>query len=832
MPRRRLILLVSAVVLAAAALPVGPLAPVRSHAANAHPSLLFSASDVTTMQQAVQSGEPALAWASLKRKADAFSDPTSPSYANPALVAGPAPSQTPNWRWYDGLLGQNQQATYLIDLSFAYLISGDPKYGNAAINLLLALSADNWPAWGDAGGGAGLGRGDLLRGVGMAFDWTYNLMTAAQRLTIVQSLTDPNSQILCGSDATGSCNGSGGNPGSNHTAVGPGGTGLALLAIQGEPGVSNPTDLQTRLNRVHDRVLGYMQASYDVNGDGHEGVTYAAYALHAAVPFSLAWQRSTAENLLAKAPNVANVPLWLTYEQLPGRGMQFVPRNDGGTLVGSLDEVLPTLFAVRSDGVPGWLYDHTMGPQGDATFANPVPYQADNLTGNHSCTSVGIQYPTGNVYCGWTAPEAFTIIYYKSPAQLARPDPASLTPLSQRYPKWGLVDMRTGWNNGVNDVVATYEAKHGEVNASHWQYDLGQFTVYGFGANFAVDSAYGHNYSCSSTTAVYQGGCPTTEAGSPVGHNVVLVGDDSLPQVAHDFTQINVDIASSNETIPVYVNGPTMTFLRSDLRSAYNTTVSSVPLAQRDMFFGRAAGEPVIIAVTDTLQPHAGADSYRWQMHTDGSNAIALLSGGFRIVAPNGAQMSGQVSDAAGTPNVVPYAWDETIYDQFESPLTHTILTSRTPPITGTTAEMDHLALMAVVGPGAANPVSSVLVAGGGTIEEITWNGKDILAASRAASATSVSSGRLTTDGSFAKVTSGAGETMLDQGTSLVLDGVTYVQVTGGAATVQVSGSSITASGPTGAAYTVFAPQTVSSVTVNGTAVNSCRTGNTLKFPC
>jgi hypothetical protein len=512
--------------------------------------------------------------------------------------------------------------------------------------------------------------------------------------------------------------------------------------------------------------------------------------------------------------------------------MQFVPRNDGGTLVGSLDEVLPTLFAVRSDGVPGWLYDHTMGPQGDASFANPVPYQADNLTGTHSCTGVSAQYPTGNVYCGWTAPEAMAIIYYKSPAQLARPDPASLTPLSQRYPKWGLVDMRTGWANGVNDLVATYEAKHGEANPSHWQYDLGQFTVYGFGANFAVDSAYGHNYSCSSTTAVYQGGCPTTEAGSPVGHNVVLVGDDALPQLAHDFTQINVDIASANETLPVYVNCPTMTFVRSDLRSAYNTTVSAVPLAQRDMFFGRAAGEPVIIAVTDTLQPHAGADFYRWQMHTDGGNAVALLTGGFRITAPNGAQMSGQVSDAAGTPSLVPYAWNETIYDQFESPLTHTILTSRTPPITGTTTEMDHLALMAVVGPGAPNPVSSVLVASGGTIEEITWNGKDILAVSRAATATSVSSGRLTTDGSFAKVTSSAGETMLDQGTSLVLDGVTYVQVTGGAATVAVGGSSIIASGPTGASYTAFAPQTISSVTVNGTAVNSCRTGNTLKFPC
>lgn len=832
MSRRRLVLLVSAAVLAAAALPTGPLTPLRTHAATAHPSLLFSAADVPAMQQAVQSGEPALAWASLKQKVDAYTDPTSPSYVNPALVGGPDPSLVPTWKWYDGLLGQNQTGTYLIDLAFAYVISGDAKYGNAAINLMLALPPRGWPSWGDASGQPGLGRGDLLRGVGLAFDWTYNLMTPAQRLTLVQALTDPTSPILCGTDPSPtSCDDAAGNPGSNHSSIGSGGTGIALLAIQGEPGVYDPTDLQARLQRAHDRVLANMQDSYDVNGDGHEGILYAAYGLHTVVPFSLAWQRSTGENLLGEAPDVANVPLWLAYEQLPGRGMEFVPRNDSATRPSVLDEVLPTLFAARPDGLTGWLYDHTMGPQGDAVFANPVPYVADNLTGAHDCAGATSQDLTADADCTWSAPEVFTIVYYKSPAQVARTDPASVTPLSQHYPKWGLVDMRTGWDGGVNDVVATFEAKHNEVNPGHWQYDLGQFTVYGFGANFAIDSAYGHNYSCSSDTALYQGGCPTTEAGTAMGHNVVLVGDDSQPALAHDTTQANVDIASANETIPVYLNGPTMTFLRSDLRSAYSSVVTAVPLAQRDMFFGRAPGEPVIIAVTDTLEPHPGSDSYKWQMHTDGGNALAVVGGGFRIVAPNGAEMTGQVSDAAGTPDLVPEAWDETVYETFESPLTHTILTSRT-PATGATTEMDHLALMAVVGPGAAMPNSAVLAAAGGSVEEITWNGKDILAASRAAYAGSVSSARLSTDGSFAKVTAGAGETMLDQGTSVVLDGVTYVQVTGGAATVQVSGASITANGPTGATYSVFAPQTISSVTVNGTAVTSCRTGTQLSFPC
>jgi hypothetical protein len=831
---RRLLTVLSAAVATLAVLPAGPFAPVHSHAATAHPSLLFSATDVPAMQQAILAGEDAKAWARLEQKVDSYTDPTSPNYVDPSLIANPDPVLFPNWHGYDGLLGQNQMGTYLIDLGLAYQLSGNARYGNAAIALMLGEAAANWPSWGDAGGEPGLGRGDLLRGVGFAFDWTYTLMTAAQRLTIVQALTNPNSAILCGSDANAtSCDSNGGNPGSNHSTIGPGGTGIALMAVSGEPGVYDPTDLSARLQRTRDRVLAGMQASFGVNGDDHEGILYSAYGLHTEIPFSQAWKRTMNEDLLALAPNVANAPLWLAHEQLPGRGLEFVPRNDSGTRPQILDEVLPTLFAVRNDGVTGWLYDNTMGPLGEDVFNTATPYVADRTTGEHDCAPATSQDLTADASCGWTAPEAFTILDYRSPQQTPRALPSTATPLSQHYPEFGLVDMRTGWSKGSDDVVATFEAKRNEQHPGHWQYDLGNFTVYGYGSNFAIDSGYGHNYSCNSNTAIYQGGCPTTEAGSPVGHNVVLVGDDALlPALAHDTTQNNVLIGSTNETIPEYLDGPNMTFLRSDLRSAYSSVVTSVPLAGRDMLFGRAPGEPVLIAVTDTLEPHTGSDSYKWQMHTDGANSVALLGGGARITSPNGAVMLGQVTDAAGTPDLVPTTFDETLYNDFESPPVHTVLTSRT-PTTGATQEMDHLAVFAVAPPLTVQNFSTgVPVATGGSIVRVDYNTADIWVASRAATATTVTSGTFFTDWAFAKLTAGSGESMLDQGTTLSYAGITYIQVTGGAATVQVTGSSITANGPTGATYSVYAPQAIGGVVVNGAAVNSCRSGNTVSFPC
>jgi hypothetical protein len=101
----------------------------------------------------------------------------------------------------------------------------------------------------------------------------------------------------------------------------------------------------------------------------------------------------------------------------------------------------------------------------------------------------------------------------------------------------------------------------------------------------------------------------------------------------------------------------------------------------------------------------------------------------------------------------------------------------------------------------------------------------------RLSTATAVS-GVVQTDAEMAKLTVGAGDTVLRGGKRLVALGRDYVAVTGAPATVTVSGDRVTATGPATNAYRVFAPSHIARVTVNGTAVGSCREGSYLTFPC
>jgi len=73
---------------------------------------------------------------------------------------------------------------------------------------------------------------------------------------------------------------------------------------------------------------------------------------------------------------------------------------------------------------------------------------------------------------------------------------------------------------------------------------------------------------------------------------------------------------------------------------------------------------------------------------------------------------------------------------------------------------------------------------------------------------------------------------VLRAGKRLSAYGRDYVTVTGSSATVAVSGDSVQANGAATNTYSVFAPQQIRTVTVNGAPVRSCRQGDYVVFPC
>jgi hypothetical protein len=144
---------------------------------------------------------------------------------------------------------------------------------------------------------------------------------------------------------------------------------------------------------------------------------------------------------------------------------------------------------------------------------------------------------------------------------------------------------------------------------------------------------------------------------------------------------------------------------------------------------------------------------------------------------------------------------------------------------------LDHLAVMALTPAGAEPATTQTLRIPGANAISVTWRGRQDVIVRRLAAARQVI-GRVRTDAEIAKLTEGAGETIIRGGTRLSSGARAYISVSGTAATVTVSGDEVQAFGDSDNTYRVFAPQKISSVLVNGAPVQTCRDGNYLRLPC
>ena len=258
--------------------------------------------------------------------------------------------------------------TYLLNLGLAYQLSGDVRYGRRVVDLLLAITDANYPYWCCQD----LGVGALLYGMGLGFDWSYELMTPDERQQIVSAMwTAEHEAFLFGRTL-------GYNPTNPYAAnleignwmgVTAGGAGLTLLAIRGEPGIPTKTirPFETYLTRALERTRSYFVHGVDPQGANHEGLTYAYYGLKNSVPFAFAARRDGYEDLIA-GTGLPAIARWAAFEQLPGEGQNFIPLNDSQRE--SLVEFEAIMFAIApTNGVAQWLWQRTV--ERKATTTSP-----------------------------------------------------------------------------------------------------------------------------------------------------------------------------------------------------------------------------------------------------------------------------------------------------------------------------------------------------------------------------------------------------------------------------------------------------------------------------
>jgi len=398
-----------------------------------HPRLLFDADAIGGLRQKVQEGEPERLWEILKAKADSYLDldPTKVrEYAN-----------------------QGSLTNFIRRLAFAYVITGEEEYGDKAVALLVNWATDRvdeypyYPYW----EGRYHNIGDILVAVALGYDWTYDLMTEAQRDTVRSALTELAFGEYEHSYTSWWGTGDGYN---NWTGAKAGGFGLAGLAIYGESGRSKAEE-DSLLQRAKELVSEYFEVNFGTDGEAYEGILYGGYGLKNAVTFAAALKRLTGEDIFSGS-NAAGFIDHLVYALLPDRS-GFNQLNNSKTLTNSAYTSW-MMTALPENGLARWLW-----------------------TNHFSRLTTELDLDLGII---WYNPDA------------AQVEPSTQLPSVKDFRTRGLVYFRSGWQ-GEDDIVSSFDAKQMRVieggktlSKYHLHEDVTNFTLYAYGGRFAVPPGY------------------------------------------------------------------------------------------------------------------------------------------------------------------------------------------------------------------------------------------------------------------------------------------------------------------------------------------------------
>jgi hypothetical protein len=414
----------------------------------ASPSLLFSPADLSMLRERCGQAEHAAIYANVCAQADAMCTPGSEGFADPAL-AGMGGEQRPEK--LRGNFYGSRMRNWMETLGFAYAMTGEQRYADKAIALLLASTDALPPDTPPMGPSYMDGRGNLMRGIAFGFDFFRDAMRPEQRKTIAEWAASYCRSFYVETTQTRPW----WMPYHNYSGIGGSGSGLLALALRDD----FPHESKQWLENSRSVVVNWFDLGFDIEGAYCEGTSYAEYALGGTVVFLHALRRATGEDLF-RHPNLKRVPEFFAMSLLPGERV-FDARNDAYYKPMSDPFMLGIAYGARN-GLAKWLWENAADKQ-------------DNW--------LRILWDT----------------------DLASLSPAEAIPKRVHfYPGRGLLIARTGWN--ADDTMFSIEA--GPFHRkTHNQADKGHFTLYGPGGRWAIDSGYGNTQDPNGTAQTVAHNC-------------------------------------------------------------------------------------------------------------------------------------------------------------------------------------------------------------------------------------------------------------------------------------------------------------------------------------
>lgn len=404
------------------------------------PKVLFERAQIPELRERVAKPELAPIWARILKDAEAYCDPKSSRYADPAdPYPLPEKGEYISQSRHNALL-VHRVGRMLTDrmeaIGMAYQLTGREELGRHGAALLLA-TAEQYPISNPivSKGFAG-GRGDIMRGLAVGYDLLSDQLDDEGRRLVAEACAGYLDFFVKEFN----------NPKSwwygihNYNGVNGGAAGCLALALSGVY-PDRADGWMAECVKIIDR---WLSTGFDAEGACLEGVTYSGYGLSNTVLFADALARCGKGDLFDH-PTFEKLSEYYALSLLPGERV-YDARNDSsysGLNVSSLK-----LAGAKSSGLYRWLWDNTGS---DRSFLR-ILWEND----------------------------------------VAPVDPAAAgVPTAQHFRGRGLCIWRTGWTK--DDVMLSIEAGP-YYPVTHNQADKGHFTLYGLGERWAVDPGYANEH--------------------------------------------------------------------------------------------------------------------------------------------------------------------------------------------------------------------------------------------------------------------------------------------------------------------------------------------------
>ncbi len=406
----------------------------------ANPSLFFGKDDIPTLQTRLEDPQIAPAWQRVLQAAEACCDPESARYADleaPFKLRAQG-DREPDHRYravqvhdIGRSLTEKMEA-----LGFAYQMTGRREWGDHGA-AFLARMAELYPVTNESvcKGFAG-GRGDVMRGLALGYDWLSECLEPRERRQVAQVCADYIEFFLREFE----------DPKQwfhkvhNYNGVNGGSAGCLALAIKDQ----FPDRYEHWVSEAVRIIERWLDTGFDQQGAYVEGVGYTGYGLSNTILFAHALRRCGSRDPL-KHPVFGRLDEFLALSLLPGESV-YDARNDSNYR--GLGVYLLGLAQAENGGLYRWLWE-----------------------------------TTGSKY-------GFERVVLDNQIRSVHPAAAGV-PTAQHFEGRGLCVWRTGWTE--NDVMFSMEAGP-YYPVTHNQGDKGHFTLYGLGQRWATDPGYANEH--------------------------------------------------------------------------------------------------------------------------------------------------------------------------------------------------------------------------------------------------------------------------------------------------------------------------------------------------